>query len=212
MLTKATRYFNTSGPNHPNEHYTLKRESLIKKGLDSISKDRYFTIWAPRQSGKSTYIKLLSEELIKSHYKVTYIDFENFKNESLSVVMTLLKQRIKEAALCYSFETYIQTLVETLEGKSYLEAHTGLGRCDMIISIRNSNYVVEFKIFRDLIRFEKGKAQLAYYCNSENILQGIHLVFVPNSVDLPEIRGNIEIINNIEIKTYIIFYDEEKDF
>jgi hypothetical protein len=119
---------------------------------------------------------------------------------------------IKEAALAYSFETYIQTLVQILEGKSYLEPHTGLGRSDLIINIKNHEYVVEFKIFRDIIRFEKGKKQLAYYCNSISISAGIYIVFVPKTVTLPEVKEGVELMDNIEIRTYIILYDEEKDF
>jgi hypothetical protein len=34
MIKKAKRYFNTSGPNFPDEHYTLTREGLIQRGLE----------------------------------------------------------------------------------------------------------------------------------------------------------------------------------
>ena len=119
---------------------------------------------------------------------------------------------IKESALAYSFETYIQTLIQTLEGKSYLEPHTGLGRCDLIININNKEYVIEFKIYRDIIRFEKGKKQLAYYANTIGVKSGVYLVFVPNVVTLPDIKEEKKIINGVLVNTYIIRYDEEKDF
>ena len=64
---------------------------------------------------------------------------------------------IKESAPAYSFGTYIQTLVQIIEGKSYLEPHTGLGRGDLIININNKESVIEFKVYRDLMRFKKGK-------------------------------------------------------
>ena len=35
------RYFNTSGPNIPEQHYTLFREKLIDRGVESIEKSRY---------------------------------------------------------------------------------------------------------------------------------------------------------------------------
>jgi hypothetical protein len=119
---------------------------------------------------------------------------------------------IKEAALAYSFETYIQALVQTMEGKSYLEPDTGLGRCDLIVNINNREYVVEFKIFRDMFQFEKGKKQLAYYCKTIGLSEGIYLVFVPNTVTLPGIKEGVEQIEDIRIKTYTVLYDEEKDF
>jgi predicted AAA+ superfamily ATPase len=64
------RYFNTSGPNILKKHYTLMRESLVERGENLVKDDRYFTIWAPRQSGKSTYFRLLATELEKEGHKV----------------------------------------------------------------------------------------------------------------------------------------------
>ena len=78
------REFNTSGPNISAEHYTLQRTDLIEQGLKYVEKKRYFTIWAPRQTGKSTYFRQLAKELIKLDYKVAFVSFENYKNAPLS--------------------------------------------------------------------------------------------------------------------------------
>ena len=80
MIKKAKRYFNTSGPNLPGEHYTLERKILIEKGLNLVKKTRYFTIWAPRQTGKSTYFRMLAEKLETMDYQVLQTNLENFKN------------------------------------------------------------------------------------------------------------------------------------
>jgi len=74
------RYFNTSGPNIPQKHYTIQRTELINKGINLVKDERYFTIWAPRQTGKSTYFRQLAKELEKENYKVAHINFENYKN------------------------------------------------------------------------------------------------------------------------------------
>jgi hypothetical protein len=121
-------------------------------------------------------------------------------------------KQIKEAALVYSFETFIQIFLQEADGKSYLEAHTGLGRSDLIINVNNKEYVIEAKIYRSPGGFEKGRRQLAYYCRSVNIDEGIYLVFVPNDVKNPYIRESTEKIEGVEIKTFIVIYDEEKDF
>jgi hypothetical protein len=71
--------FNTSGPNIIEENYTLPRLDLIEAGKKLVHKSRYFTIWAPRQTGKSTYFQLLATELEKEGYKVAYIGFENYR-------------------------------------------------------------------------------------------------------------------------------------
>ena len=77
------RYFNTSGPNIIEDHYTLMRPNLIAEGVYKIHKNRYFTIWAPRQTGKSTYFRLLADRLETEGYKVAYVNFENFKEASM---------------------------------------------------------------------------------------------------------------------------------
>jgi predicted AAA+ superfamily ATPase len=82
-MTPFKRYFNTSGPNIPSRHYTLLRENLVEKGLDLVESDRYFTIWAPRQSGKSTYFFLLKTALEKQGHTVIWMNVENYLGTSL---------------------------------------------------------------------------------------------------------------------------------
>ncbi|MCP4400473.1 MAG: hypothetical protein GY801_24610 [bacterium] len=74
------RYFNTSGPCDPEKHYTVRREALLVKGREIVAQGRYFTIFAPRQAGKTTYFQLLLEQLKHSHtYTPVWISFENLK-------------------------------------------------------------------------------------------------------------------------------------
>ncbi len=118
---------------------------------------------------------------------------------------------IKEAALIYSFETYIHAFVNELEGKIYREADTGLGKSDMIINIRGQEFLIETKIYTSPSKFEKGKKQLAYYCKSLKQTKGIYLVYCPNDIKYPKtVKENITNIDGIEISTYLIEYDETK--
>ncbi|MEK7254414.1 MAG: AAA family ATPase, partial [Bacteroidota bacterium] len=90
------RFFNTSGPNIPAAHYTLERKALIAQGQKLVHNSRYFTIWAPRQTGKSTYFRLLAKELEKAGFSVMHINLENFKTESLGTLMTYIHSQAKE--------------------------------------------------------------------------------------------------------------------
>lgn len=78
----VTKIFNTSGSNIPAKHYTCMREDLLDKGVKLVDDERYFTIWAPRQSGKSTYFRLLAKKLEGDGYKVTHINVESFQDIS----------------------------------------------------------------------------------------------------------------------------------
>lgn len=118
---------------------------------------------------------------------------------------------IKEAALMYSFETYIHAFITQTEGKIYREANTGLGKSDMIININNKEYLIETKIYYAYKQFMDGKKQLAYYCKSLGLAKGVYLVFCPNDIDYQSsIKEGEENIEGIEITTYLVSYDEEK--
>lgn len=72
------RYFNSSGPNVIEQHYTLMRSELVKKGLAKVHKERYFTIPTKDGTGKSTYFQLLTYQLEAEGYKVAHVNLENY--------------------------------------------------------------------------------------------------------------------------------------
>ena len=119
---------------------------------------------------------------------------------------------LREAALMYSFETYIQSFLQAVEGKSYLEPHVALGISDLIINIRGQEFVIEGKVFHTLSQFEKGKPQLAYYIKNLGLTEGVYLVFVKNTVTNSDVFEAVEEIQGVTITTYIVRYDLEKDF
>jgi hypothetical protein len=120
---------------------------------------------------------------------------------------------LKEAALVYSFETYVAAFLEESGGKSYLEAHIGLGRTDLLINLRGFEYIVEFKVYSGESNFLKGQRQLAYYCKKAGLTRGEYLIFIPKHLNLPDtITENLFIQDGVTIHSWLVFYDEEKDF
>jgi len=89
------REFNTSGPNIPERHYTLFRQKLLSEGEKLVKNERYFTIWAPRQTGKSTYFRQLADVLEKQGYKVAHINFENYRNANIQDFLYRLTGHLK---------------------------------------------------------------------------------------------------------------------
>lgn len=75
------REFNTSGPCDPALHYTVMREALIAEGREKIKKGRYFTLFAPRQAGKTTFFRLLLDS-IKEAFTPVRLTFENLQTAS----------------------------------------------------------------------------------------------------------------------------------
>ncbi len=119
---------------------------------------------------------------------------------------------LKEAALVYSFDTFIHSFLAVLKGKSYLEPHVALGRSDLLINIKGSEFVIETKIYYDSVQFEEGKTQLAYYIKGLNLTEGVYLVFAKSTITNPILQEADEIIEGINIKTYLVRFDVETDF
>lgn len=120
---------------------------------------------------------------------------------------------IKEAGLIYSFETFIAAFVAEAEGKSYREADTGLGKSDLILNIRNQEFLIETKKYYSPKKFQQGREQLVYYAKSLGLNQAVYLVFTPNHLRYPALvhEGSVE-INGVQVETFLVPYDEEKDF
>jgi AAA-like domain len=119
---------------------------------------------------------------------------------------------IPEAALVYAFETYIQATIQELQGKTYREAQVGLGRTDLQIQVKNEEFLIETKVFSVVSLFENGKKQLAYYCKHLGLNRGVYLIFVPDrllTLHHETVFESSEIIENVEIITYIVEYEDD---
>lgn len=102
------REFNTSGPCDPARHYTVMRQALIAEGKAHVRQGRFFTLFAPRQAGKTTYFQLLLAEMVQEGFTPIWISFESLKTttreefyEALSYDLQweLSKQGLKIAAV-----------------------------------------------------------------------------------------------------------------
>jgi hypothetical protein len=151
--------------------------------------------------------ELILEKLIE-HYK-TYIRRRGFNPHREKDAAGNYKS-IKEAALIYSFETYIHAVLSELGGKIYREANTGIGKSDMIINIANQEILIETKVYRSPGKFQKGKTQTAHYCRSLSISKGIYLVYCPAHIPYPDfVKEDTEVIDGVEINVFLIMYDEK---
>ena len=74
------RYFNTHGPVEADQHYVVSRQDLIDKLSVQIDQGKYFTIFAPRQMGKTTLLRKLDEMLAANpDYLPIPLSFERYE-------------------------------------------------------------------------------------------------------------------------------------
>lgn len=100
------------------------RESLVAEGLEYVAERRYFTIWAPRQTGKSTYFRLLADHLKELGYGVAQVNVENGQDATKTSFLKELGRelqkgcRIKTDAI--DFAEFGRLLQEQTDGKNVL--------------------------------------------------------------------------------------------
>ena len=190
------RYFNTSGPNIPAEHYTLERKELIGKGVKLVDNKRYFTIWAPRQTGKSTYFRLLANELEHLGYKVAHINFESYRNASLDSFLYRFKRHItKDWEIDFSEKNELSEIFELIE-------ETNNKSCVLIIDEVEGINPAYFNDFLHSIRN-------AYHSREDHCLKSVILVGVSNILGIISDNASpFNITDNLEIP----YFTEEEVF
>ncbi|HMZ60926.1 MAG TPA: hypothetical protein PL048_19270 [Leptospiraceae bacterium] len=114
--------------------------------------------------------------------------------------------------MIYSFETFTSIFLQEIEGKIYGGSIVALGNSDMVIHAEGKKYFIEVKKYCSPRKSEKGKTQPACYVKKAGLRQGVYPVFLRKNMDEDVSDCSSEIIDEINIKTYIIRYDEEKDF
>ena len=77
-----TKYFETRGPVSPELHYVVPRTEELAAFIQRIKLGRYLVIFAPRQTGKTTFFRWALAELAAEDttYFPIHLDFEAYKN------------------------------------------------------------------------------------------------------------------------------------
>ncbi len=73
------KYFNTSGPCRPDEHYMLPAQERCRGLLNLIERKQYFVIHAARQSGKTTLLLDLMQQLNRNWVRIS-LDSERVRD------------------------------------------------------------------------------------------------------------------------------------
>ena len=92
------KYFNIAGPCFREKHYMIEASTRLKGVEQLINLGQYFVIHAARQSGKTTYLKDLTERLYETgKYYVIYCSLESLQGikdakEGIPEIVKLLKK------------------------------------------------------------------------------------------------------------------------
>jgi hypothetical protein len=103
------KYFNTAGPCNPNKHYILSSQNRCKGIMDLIEQEQYFVIHAAPQSGKTTLLLELAEQLNNSgEYFALYCSLESVQgiNDPENGIPAIVKNLKKNIRLNNALKEY----------------------------------------------------------------------------------------------------------
>jgi len=103
--------FNVAGPCHPNKHYMLPSQERCQGLMQLIEQEQYFVIHAARQSGKTTLLLELAQQLNETgDYYALYCSLETAQGireakEGIPAIVKALKFKVEmnENLSHYSF-------------------------------------------------------------------------------------------------------------
>ena len=92
------RRFNTQGPVNPDQHYVVPRTQELTEFIKRVKEGRYIVIFAPRQTGKTTFFYAAMDILAAEEptYLPIHLDFEAYKNLASSDFYDNLTEDIRE--------------------------------------------------------------------------------------------------------------------
>ena len=89
------RFFNTAGPCLPEKHYMLPPERRLVQVRDLIDRGAYFVIHAPRQTGKTTLIRVLSRKLTAEvKFAALTVSLESFTSPDVDKMLPRIVDKI----------------------------------------------------------------------------------------------------------------------
>lgn len=80
------RRFGTQGPVYPEKHFIVSRAAELNDFIASIKDGRYIVIFAPRQTGKTTFFRNALDDIvaIDEIYFPISLNFEVYEDSTLS--------------------------------------------------------------------------------------------------------------------------------
>ncbi|MBM7560347.1 MULTISPECIES: AAA-like domain-containing protein [Marinitoga] len=209
------RRFCTSGPVDKNTCYYVERPELMEEALDHIENWRYFTVSAPRQTGKTTFLNEIVEKT-KDKYLPIFISFETLgRIENESEFMEFFKEKIdfylqfkygksfeyKKISKISHINRYIIEMSEKFEKEIIL-------MIDEFEKFNNEELMNEFlHAIREMYHMRKGYKLRSVILISVNYLSGV----LEDNASPFNIAEHIEVPYFTKEKVYDLLNQHEKE-
>jgi hypothetical protein len=191
------REFNISGPCNPELHYTIKRDFLIADAMDKVRKGRYFTVFAPRQTGKTTLFQLLFNELDQSWIKPIHVRFASLKHCSREEFYKALMRKITVELTKHKIQTKVTITSANMIEYFFQDIHKQY-------SIKIFMVIDEFEGIPSIVLNEFMHALRDMYHQKENhVLHSMMLVGVSTIAELVHTKASpFNVAEEIEVSYF----------
>ncbi|MCP4153537.1 MAG: hypothetical protein GY757_37765 [bacterium] len=147
IYRKPKRIFEGSGTVNPAKAYYVSLDNVtntMKQDIKTmVDESRYFSIFAPRQSGKTTYLKRFCDELHKTKtYIVILLNFQKHKNLDGKTFYSRIQKKLYKQLLDRLAVVGCEKLDEI---KSFLDKHEITGHISFGDVFEELNEIIEFK-------------------------------------------------------------------
>ena len=209
------RRFGTQGPVHPEKNYVVSRATQLADFVMRVKEGRYIVIFAPRQTGKTTFFQRALDVFADEEpaYFPIPLNFEVYEDCEPPVFYTGLYEDLLEAignVFARRGEVFSEALTKFLENAEITD-HLSMGRFFRNFSKFLGDrrvILIETKIWRGDSRYQSGKKQLAAYLKLEGTMEGYYIVF--DHRQDPEPRVETETINDVTVRSYVIPVVQER--
>ncbi len=113
LMFKATRFFNTAGPVMPEDHYHIAPLERMDRDeiFGLIERKRYFILHAPRQTGKTSALLALMDELNRAgRHRAVYVNVEGAQSarEDVPAAMRAMLSVLSSSAAVYLDDAFVE--------------------------------------------------------------------------------------------------------
>ena len=142
-MEENMKTFGTHGPVNPEDHYVVSRGAELTDFINRVKQGRYIVIFAPRQTGKTTFFQWALDALTADRTETYFpieLNFEVYEDYSASDFYTALCKSIyEEIKFVFEKRGYVppETLSQYLENTKITD-HVAM--LDILSTVRNFSW------------------------------------------------------------------------
>ena len=194
------RCFETRGPVYPEENYVVARTDELSNFVNRLEKGRYIVLFAPRQTGKTTFFRSALDLLTSEAYFPIQIDFQSSNN--LRTVLSDFLYTLRHIYISERHRCPYSAGIVGIKSITQLNYDRSISPFNIQDEFKLPNFTHD-QVNELLSQYTDEVGQsFAAYVKFEKAVEGYYVVFDHRKE--PEPRVETETLDNYTIRSYVI--------